>query len=190
MENLEGGSEEAARYCRSAMYGSVLSGGFGGHIYGAGGWNGGIWSGEVEEASLSPMWKGFLWPSGDQMKYLKKFILSEGTRYQDLIPCTDRIIPNQSDKPAGSTGWAFGASTSKCDLFMLYFEKACPQATLEKAQPNAKYVARWFNPRNGEWIKNPVSITADPIGRMILPLFPDNSTKSEADWGLKLVLAN
>ena len=85
---------------------------------------------------------------------------------------------------------AFGAGTSHLDLFLLYFEKACPQATLAKAQPNAKYVACWFNPRNGEWITNPASITADPIGRMVLPLFPDNSTKSEADWALKLVLAN
>ena len=37
MEDAEPGSDKAARYCRSAMYGSVLSGGLGGHIYGAGG---------------------------------------------------------------------------------------------------------------------------------------------------------
>jgi hypothetical protein len=37
---------------RSAMYGNVLSGGLGGHIYGASGWQGGIWSGEVEEAGV------------------------------------------------------------------------------------------------------------------------------------------
>jgi len=37
MLNTPGGSATAALYCRSAMYGSVLSGGLGGHIYGAGG---------------------------------------------------------------------------------------------------------------------------------------------------------
>jgi len=42
MEDAEPGSELAALYCRSAMYGSVLSGGLGGHIYGAGGWKGGM----------------------------------------------------------------------------------------------------------------------------------------------------
>lgn len=190
MENLEGGSEDAALNCRSAMYGSVLSGGFGGHIYGAGGWNGGIWSGEIEEASTSPMWKSFLWPSGTQMKYLKTFVLSEGTRYQDLIPYTDQIFPNKSGIPKGATGWAFGAGTSQLDLFLLYFEKACPQATLRKTQPYAKYLAHWFNPRNGEWISNPVSLTADAYGQIVLPLFPVNAAKSEADWALKLVLVN
>lgn len=68
MENVDGGTETSALYCRSAMYGSVLSGGLGGHIYGAGGWKGGIWSGEVEAASKSPMWKSFLWPAADQMR--------------------------------------------------------------------------------------------------------------------------
>ena len=41
MLDAEPGSELAALYSRSAMYGSVLSGGLGGHIYGAGGWQGG-----------------------------------------------------------------------------------------------------------------------------------------------------
>lgn len=188
MENLEGGSEEAAFYCRSAMYGSVLSGGLGGHIYGAGGWNGGIWSGEVEKASLSPMWKCFLWPSGEQMKYLKKFILSEGESYQNLMPCTERIFPNQSDKPKGSTGWAFGAGTSQLDLFLLYFEKECPRAILTKVQPNTRYLIYWFNPRNGDWITKPATLIADHNGQIVLPLFPDASTKSETDWALKLVI--
>ena len=40
MEDAEAGSKRAVLYCRSAMYGSVLSGGLGGHIYGAGGWKG------------------------------------------------------------------------------------------------------------------------------------------------------
>ena len=168
------------------MYGSVLSGGLGGHIYGAGGWQGGIWSGEVEEASKFPMWKVFQWPSADQMRHLKTFILSEGRRYQDLMPCTERISPNKSDKPNGATGWAYCAGTADNGLFMLYFEKGCPQAALANVNPEAKYKAQWFNPRNGQWIEIAEHIIADASGRLALPSFHGNATKSETDWALKL----
>ena len=188
MENIEGGSEEAAACCRSAMYGSVLSGGLGGHIYGAGGWNGGIWSGEVEAASKSPMWEAFQWPSGDQMRHLKTFILSEGRQYQELVPCTDRISPNQSAGRKIALGWAFGAGALNQDFFLLYFEMDCPQATVLGARPNAEYTARWFNPRNGEWIVADAPFVTDASGRMVLPPFPNRITKSDADWALKLVL--
>ncbi|GAG52563.1 unnamed protein product, partial [marine sediment metagenome] len=69
MLDAEPGSKLAALYCRSAMYGSVLSGGLGGHIYGAGGWKGGMWSGEVEKESLYPIWKVVRWPSADQLRH-------------------------------------------------------------------------------------------------------------------------
>jgi hypothetical protein len=189
MENAEGGSEAAAARCRSAMYGSVLSGGLGGHIYGAGGWNGGVWSGEAEEASQWPMWKGFQWPSADQMRHLKTFILSEDRRYQDLIPCTDRISPNQSAGPKAATGWAYGAATPEQDLLLLYFEKDCPQATVAGARANARYAARWFDPRDGKWIDVDVPLVADTSGRITLPSFPNETAESDSDWALKLTLA-
>jgi hypothetical protein len=189
MENVEGGTDEAAANCRSAMYGSVLSGGLGGHIYGAGGWNGGVWSGEVEEASKYPMWKVFQWPSADQMRHLKTFILSEGRRYQDLIPCTDRITPNQSAGNRGVLGWAFGAATPEQDLFMLYFEKDCPQAVIAGAKADARYAVRWFDPRSGKWMDSDSVVVAGASGRIALPPFPNQMTKSDADWALKLTLA-
>jgi hypothetical protein len=189
MENVEGGSEEAAAYCRSAMYGSVLSGGLGGHVYGAGGWNGGVWSGEVEEASKAPMWKVFQWPSADQMRHLKTFILSEGRRYQDLAPCTDRISPNQSAGPKGIAGWAYGAATPEQDLLLLYFEKGCPQAAVLGTKASATYTARWFNPRTGKWIGGDVALVADASGRIALPLCPDQTSISNMDWALKLTLS-
>lgn len=194
MENIPGGSDEAALYCRSAMYGSVLSGGLGGHIYGAGGWlndvwGGGIWSGEVEEASTCPMWKAFQWPSADQMRHLKAFMLSEGRRYQDLIPCTDQISPNQAGKPKGVTGWAYGARTAQRDLFLLYFERECPQATLSGAQSDGKYLAQWFNPRTGRWNEPDTnSGVVASSGRIALPQFPGEGTTSRNDWALKLAL--
>lgn len=53
--------EEDALYCRSGMYGSVLSGGLAGHIYGAQG----IWGGDVEEEADPTMWEAFKWTSGN-----------------------------------------------------------------------------------------------------------------------------
>ena len=188
MENAEGGSDEAALWCRSAMYGSVLSGGLGGHIYGAGGWSGGVWSGEVEPESKYPMWKVFQWQSGDQIRHLKKFLLSEEQKYQDLVPCSERILPNQSAGPKVTTGWAYGAATPENDLLMLYFEKGCPQAVVTGVNPKAKYNANWFDPRNGRWIHVDIPQVAEETGRIILPPFPDNTDLSGMDWAIKLTL--
>jgi len=187
MENLEGGTDASALYCRSAMYGSVLSGGLGGHVYGAGGWEGGLWSGEVEAASKYPLWKVIAWPSADQMRHLKRFILSEGRKYQDLEPGTDLVSPNRSGKPNSCVGWAYGARTADQGLFQLYFEKDCPQVTLSGGRPGAKYAARWFNPRSGEWAGD-AALAADGEGRIALPPFPGGAARSADDWALKLTI--
>lgn len=189
MEGAEPGSELAALYCRSAMYGSLLSGGFGGHIYGAGGWQGGLWSGEVEPASKYPVWEVIQWHSADQMRHLKRFILSEGSRYQELEPTVDAVSPNRSDKPNGLTGWAYAARTPARDLFVLYFERDCPPATLKTALPNREYHHLWFNPRTGEWRdRDQASLKTDAEGNLVLPPFPGSPGKSEQDWALKVVL--
>jgi len=188
MEDAAPGSERAALYCRSAMYGSVLSGGLGGHIYGAGGWQGGLWSGEVEAASQYPVWDVLKWPSADQMRHLKKFILSEERRYQELEPATNAVSPNRSGKPNGLTGWAYAARTPARDMFLLYFEQDCPAATLSGVRPNSLYRATWFDPRTGQWRDAaPDSIKADGEGTLALPPFPD--TPADSDWALKLVSA-
>ena len=188
MEGAEGGTEEAAAWCRSAMYGSVLSGGLGGHIYGAGGWNGGVWSGEVETASKYPMWKVFQYPSGDQMRHLKTFMLSEGRKYQDLVPCLEQIQPNKSAGPKVTTGWAYASATHGNELLMLYFEKDCPQTIITGMKPDAMYIAGWFDPRNGLWIRVDNPLIAEQSGKIILPLFPDKTSRSDKDWALKLTL--
>jgi hypothetical protein len=191
MEDAEPGSALAALYCRSAMYGSVLSGGLGGHIYGAGGWQGGMWSGEVEAASEYPIWEVIQWPSGDQMRHLKAFVLSEGRRYQDLIPTTDSLAPNQSSGPKTNVGWAYAARSAERDLFLLYFERDCPKAVLSGASPEGKYKVQWFNPRTGDWLDtNPRVLAADSAGRIRLPGFPYGGEKSTDDWAMKLTAVN
>jgi len=187
MHDAPGGTETSALYCRSGMYGSVLSGGLGGHIYGAGGWDGGLWGGNVEEVAENHIWDAMKWPSGGQMRHLATFILSEGRRYQDLVPRRELLKPNESGKPKGFTGWAYGARTDKKDLFLMYFEKDCPKAVLSGALFGNKYKAQWFNTRTGDWINAGV-ITADPSGEISLPDFPENAELSKNDWGLKLTL--
>ncbi len=189
MEGAEGGSATAALYCRSAMYGSVLSGGLGGHIYGAGPWQGGLWSGEVEAASKFPIWEVIQWPSADQMRHLKKFVLSEGMKYQGLVPSDGLVKPSRTGKPKSNTGWAYCAAAPDKSLFLLYFEKDCPAASLSGARAGAKYNARWFDPRRGEWLgEAAASISAGADGVIALPGFPGGESPCADDWALKLVL--
>jgi len=187
MLDAEGGTDKSALYCRSAMYGSVLSGGLGGHIYGAGGWQGGLWSGEVEEASKTPIWEVIKWGSADQMRHLRTFVLSEGRRYQQLVPNAGLLEPSRSGQEKSCIGWAYCGRTNDRRLFLLYFEKDCPRATLSGASGSRKYQARWFDPRTGDWIDAGV-LSADSAGTIVLPNFPDKSTRSSTDWGLKLAL--
>jgi hypothetical protein len=185
MLDAEPGSKGAALYCRSAMYGSVLSGGFGGHIYGAGGWKGGMWSGEVEKESLYPIWEVVRWPSADQMRHLATFVLTEDRRYQELIPSMDSIHPNRTGKPDSCTGWAYCAKTADHGFFLIYFERDCPRAVLSGTSPGRRYRAQWFDPRSGKWIPAGV-LAADGEGRVRLPAFPDAKENAADDWALKL----
>jgi len=187
MLDAEGGTQKSALYCRSAMYGSVLSGGFGGHIYGAGGWQGGLWSGEVEDASQTPIWEVIKWESADQMRHLRTFVMSEGRKYQRLVPDAELVEPSRSGKEKSCIGWAYCARTAEKDLFLLYFEKDCPRAGLSGGLSGGRYEANWFNPRTAEWI-NAGILTAGGDGEIALPNFPPNKSKADIDWGLKLVL--
>jgi hypothetical protein len=186
MEDAPGGTDTSALYSRSGMYGSVLSGGFGGHIYGAGGWDGGMWGGNVEAAAENHIWNVIRWPSGDQMQHLRTFVLSERRKYQSLVPRSDLISPNRSGKPEGYMGWAYCACTADKDFFLLYFEKDCPRATVSGLSPRSRYRARWFDPRTGKW--QPAGrLAADRDGQAILPGYPDGSERSGRDWGLQLL---
>jgi hypothetical protein len=169
------------------MYGSVLSGGLGGHIYGAGGWDGGLWGGNVEPEAKTHIWEVVRWDSADQMRHLARFILSEGRKYQDLVPNSDLLDPHRSGPERDFVGWACAARTDDKHLFMLYFEMACPRATLAGALPGKSYKATWFNPRTGQWLPTE-TVTANQNAQINLPSFPQNRNKCEVDWALKLIL--
>jgi len=173
------GTKEDDLYCRSGMYGSFLSGGFAGHIYGAQG----LWGGDIENSADYKMWESLTWKSAEQMKHLRAFVMRRGTRYRDLVPHAHLLSPNKTGNPNGYKGWAYCARTKEKDFFLLYFERDCPKATVRGALPNKNYKAHWFNPGRGTWHNVGVGkLTAEATGRITLPPFPSND-----DWGMSLV---
>ncbi|MBT4503220.1 MAG: DUF4038 domain-containing protein, partial [Gemmatimonadetes bacterium] len=174
----EGNTVRDDRYVRSGMYGSFLSGGFAGHIYGVQG----LWGGDVEEGAGVMQWDALEWSSAGYVKHLKTFAFCEGTRFRELVPNAELVCPNKTGPGKGYEGWAFCARSSERDLFLLYFEKGCPQATVRGALHDAVYEATWFDVRKGVWIEAG-EVKADEMECVHLPGFPDGE-----DWGLRLML--
>ena len=173
-----GGTERDAQFVRSSMYGSFLSGGFGGQVYGAEG----IWGADIEPAAPIKMWDAFQWLSGSEMKYLRDFAFSIGKRYQELVPDANLVSPDKDHELLSYEGWAYAARTPDKNVFLVYFEKACPRSQIRGAKLNSWYRAQWFNPRDGTWsdVGNG-RVRSDPIGIIQLPEFP-----GDIDWGLRL----
>ncbi|PSR56854.1 hypothetical protein AHMF7605_26820 [Adhaeribacter arboris] len=175
----EGGTERDNAFVRSGMYGSFLSGGLAGHVYGAEG----IWGADIEPAAPIHLWEAFQWKSGAEMTYLKTFAFSIGKRYQDLVPLADLVSPNKNYNIEGYEGWAYCARTPDKNIFLAYFEKGCPASQIRGARLNSWYQAQWFNPRNGTWINiADGKLASNNIGVILLPEFPEDT-----DWGLKLI---
>ncbi len=175
----KGGTADDNAFVRSCMYGSFLSGGLAGHVYGAEG----IWGGDIEPAAPVHLWEAMQWKSGAEMRHLKTFAFSIGTRYQNLEPLPDLVYPNKTRDILSYEGWAYCARTPDKNFFLTYFEKGCAQAKIRGAKLNAFYDAQWFDPRNGTWQDvEGGKLAADNTGIIQLPELPD-----ELDWGLKLV---
>jgi Protein of unknown function (DUF4038)/Domain of unknown function (DUF5060) len=175
----DGGTEKDNSFVRSGMYGSFLSGGFAGHVYGAEG----IWGADIEPSAPIHMWDAFQWRSGAEMQYLRTFAFSIGKRYQDLVPLADLVSPNKTHDVLSYEGWAYCARTPDKNIFLAYFEKECPQSEIRGAKLNSVYSAQWFNPRNGTWTDaGNGKLISSKIGVIRLPKFPEN-----VDWGLKLI---
>lgn len=136
-----------------------------------------------------PIWEVIQWPSADQMRHLKTFVLSEGRRYQDLMPSVERLTPNRSGNAKSLDGWAYCAATASRDVVLMYFEQDCPQATLSGLPAGRNYELHWYDPRTGHWrdaAPTSETITADSAGTIRLPSFPGGKVKSDSDWALKL----
>jgi hypothetical protein len=173
-------SREAERNCRSALYGSFLSGGLGGFIYGVDG----LWGGDVEPEARHRTWEALQFRSGAQVPHLRAFATLEGPRrYEDLVPARDAITPNTSGPALGYRGWAFAARTAARDWFLCYLEVGAAPAVIRGAIPGQEYDLLLFNPTNGRWTRHAQhpTLTADRTGRIPLP-----ALNRRRDWGISL----
>jgi len=174
-----GGTDLDNEFVRSGMYGSFLSGGLAGHVYGAEG----IWGADIEPTAPVHMWDAFQWRSGAEMQYLRSFAFSIGKRYQELVPLADLVSPNKTHETLSYEGWAYCARTEDKQIFLAYFEKGCPISQIRGARLNSVYRAQWFNPRNGIWLDaDKGKLVSSKIGIVQLPDFP-----GDTDWGLRLI---
>lgn len=180
VKRAEGNTPEDDRYVRSGMYGSFLSGGLAGYIYGAEG----IWGAETEPEANVKMWEALTWSSAHSVTHFKAFVFSAGARYRDLEPNAEWVSPSRSHDANSFEGWAYCARTPERDLFLIYFEHGCPSACLRGTIHNATYTARWFNPRTGEW-STPFELFANDREQIQLPVLPDDN-----DWALRIELNN
>ena len=176
-----GGTDKDDQFVRSSMYGSFLSGGLGGHVYGAEG----IWGADIEPTAPVKMWDAFQWNSAAQMRHLRTFALSIGKRYQDLVPDADLVSPNKTHEVRAYEGWAYCARTPDREVFLAYFEKGCLQSQIRGAKLDSIYRAEWFDPRTGMFRDvGDGKLTSSVIGVIQLPDLP-----SVIDWGLRLTYA-
>jgi hypothetical protein len=170
------GTEKDDRYVRSGMYGSFLSGGLAGHVYGAEN----IERAEIEPEVSPKMWEAFQYNSAAQMKYLKEFAFSIGRAYQDLIPEPDLISPNRTEIKEGYDGWAYCAHTPDMSIVMAYFEKGSKAKLIRGLRPSSAYRARTgtWSDAGGGWLQS------SAIAVIALPPFP-----ADTDFGLRLIYA-
>jgi len=172
-------------FSRAQMYGSVLSGGLSGHVHGTAAYD---ITTTGEPAGARPhIWDALRYESADYMRHLASFILSEGSRYQDLRPAAAEIDPRKApgSPEDGLDGWSFMMQTSEKDLAMLFFENASVPPTLGGFRPNADYVLEWYDTLTGEW-QAAVDLRSDAGGRIVLTRFPDGANPSERDWAAKI----
>jgi hypothetical protein len=174
-----GGTDRDNQLVRSCMYGSFLSGGLAGHVYGAEG----IWGADIEPSAPVHMWEAFQWHSAAEMKYLREFAFSIGKKYQELVPLADIVSPNKTSETLSYDGWPYCVRTGDKQIFMVYFEKGCPKSEIRGTLLNYVYHAQWFNPRDGSWTDAGDGwLASSKIGIINVPDFPENT-----DWGLCLV---
>jgi hypothetical protein len=180
-------SERDNYFSRAQMYGSVLSGGLSGHVHGTAAYD--ITTTGEPEGSRPHIWDALMYESADYMKYLNTFVLSEGEKFQSLLPAREDVIPDKApgSKPEGLDGWAYMMRTSEKDFALLYFENQSVLPVITNFIPGNEYYFQWFDTISGEWgIED--KIKTDSEGKLIIPVFPDGGKVSSRDWAAKIIL--
>ncbi len=169
-------------FTRASMYGSVLSGGLAGHVHGQSGYDC-TTTGEI--GGHHPyIWEALQFESNSYMQHLRKFILSEGSHYQDLQLASKDLIPQKAEgsHPEGLDGWSFMMRTGDRGFALLYLEQGAVLPNLTNMLPSDQYILRWFDPVHGKWSEE-IYLKSDRQGKLILPDMPD----PDLDWAAKLI---
>ncbi|MDE2161810.1 MAG: DUF4038 domain-containing protein [Alphaproteobacteria bacterium] len=179
------GSPRDTYFARAMMYGSVLSGALAGHVYGTGAY-------DVTTTGEAEGWRPYIWqalryPAGGQLQYLRDFMLSDGSRYEQLTLASDDLHPRIGPKAVadGLDGWSYMMRTPDRHLALLYFEFHSVRPQLTGFSPNVHYRWSWYDPRDGHWVPA-IDIEADGQGTLLAPLFPDAQTQATLDWAAKI----
>ena len=190
--NKPGGEEPPANsardnyFARAQMYGSVLSGGLAGHVHGTAAYD---ITTTGEPAGARPhIWEALRYKSAEYMRHLQAFVLSEGDRYQQLIPVTDDIIPRKAPGAPedGLDGWSYMLRTADRGFALLYFENMAVTPKLQGFAPQRRYQLSWYNPQTGEWY-SPQAIAANSEGEILINAFPGVGKVANRDWALKII---
>jgi len=181
-------SERDNYFARAQMYGSVLSGGLAGHIYGTGAYDGNTTGEPIQEGARPYIWEALNFASGEQMQHLGEFILSEGKIYQECVPAKELLIPHKAENSIDEDldGWAYLLISPQKELAFTYFETGSEIPRVNGLIADMKYKISWFDPVSGDWITDPKTITADENGMIRLESFPDSTRLSVRDWCLKI----
>lgn len=173
-------------FARAMMYGSVLSGGLAGHVYGTAAY-------DVTSTGEAPGWRPYIWTalryeSGAQMQHLKTFVLSEGNRYQQLELASADISPRATPDALsdGLDGWSFLMRTPERDFALAYFEHKAVRPQIKGFTPRGQYLWQWFDTRTGAWSKA-IPLAADATGTLAAPSFPDGGGQATIDMAAKIV---
>ena len=186
-ERPEPNSDRDNYFGRAQMYGSVLSGGLAGHIYGTGAYDGNTFGEPKTEGERPYIWESLNYPSGGQLQFLGNFVLSEGARYMNCKPTRELLNPYKTKGAPenGLDGWSFMLLSPDKDLAFIYFENACEIAEITGLQKQVEYQLTWFNPVTGEWLKR-ISENTGNSGNIQLKNFPTGNKISQQDWALKI----
>lgn len=192
--NMPGGERPPANsprdnyFCRAQMYGSVLSGGLSGHVYGTAAYD---ITTTGEPAGARPhFWTALKYKSATYMQYLHKFILSEGAKYRDLKLALSGIHPSKApgSKEDGLDGWSYMMRTPGKDFALLYFENKAVLPQLSGFKPNTTYELQWYDTMTGKWLSK-IAVRSDAQGNINMPDFPDGHNPSGRDWAARITEA-
>jgi hypothetical protein len=167
---------------RQQGYAGVLQG-TRGYTYGAHGlWNWTTDDGKFLHAAIfavpEPWQTAMHYEGSSQMIHLRRFF--ENIDWWDLEPARDLVSPYGFEPANADATWAYCGATPDRRVVAAYLERDCPAVTLhELAAP--LYLARWYDPRTGEWTE--IAEGAQPSGQGVWSAPPAPSSE---DWALLL----